>query len=132
MLSYLASAYAELGRFHDARRCLGQAMTTMETTEERLYEAEIYRMAREIALKSPERDQAKAQAYFEQALAVARQQQAKSWELRAAISMARLWRDQGKRDGAGEPLAPVYGWFTEGFDTRDLKEAKALLDELNA
>jgi predicted ATPase len=72
----------------------------------------------------------KAQAYFERALAVARQQRAKSWELRAAMSMARLRRDQGKRGDARELLAPVYGWFTEGFDTRDLKEAKALLDEL--
>jgi predicted ATPase len=70
--------------------------------------------------------------YFDKALAAARQQQAKSWELRAAMSMARLWRDQGKRDEARELLAPVYGWFTEGFDTRDLKEAKALLDELAA
>jgi predicted ATPase len=130
MLSYLASAHAELGRFHDARRCLGRAMTRIETTEERLYEAEIYRMAGEIALKSPERDQAKAQAYFERALAIARKQQAKSWELRAAMSMARLWRDQGKRDEARDLLAPVYGWFTEGFDTLDLKEAKALLGEL--
>ena len=130
MLSYLANAYAELGKFHDARRCLGEAMTTMETTEERLYEAEIHRMAGEIALKSPERDQAKAQAYFERALAVARRQQAKSWELRGAMSLARLWRDQGKPQQARELLAPVYGWFTEGFDTRDFKEVKALLDEL--
>ena len=75
---------------------------------------------------------AKAQAYFERALAVARQQQAKSWELRAAMSMARLWRDQGKRDEARDLLAPVYGWFTEGFDTLDLKEAKALLEELTS
>ena len=75
---------------------------------------------------------AKAQAYFERALAVARKQQAKSWELRAAMSMARLWRDQGKRDAARDLLAPVYGWFTEGFDTLDLKEAKTLLDELHA
>jgi len=74
----------------------------------------------------------KAQAYFERALIVARQQQAKSWELRAAMSMARLWRDQGKREEARELLAPVYGWFTEGFDRRDLKEAKALLDELSS
>jgi len=74
----------------------------------------------------------KAQAYFERALAVARQQQTKSWELRAAMSMARLWRDQGKQDEARELLAPVYGWFTEGFDTLDLKEAKALLSELAA
>ena len=75
---------------------------------------------------------AKAEAYFERALAVARQQQAKSWELRAAMSLARLWRDQGKVQQARELLAPVYGWFTEGFDTRDLKEAKALLEELAA
>jgi predicted ATPase len=72
----------------------------------------------------------KARAHFEPALAVVRQQQAKSWELRAAMSMARLWRDQGKRAEARDLLAPVYGWFTEGFDTRDLKEAKALLNEL--
>jgi predicted ATPase len=70
--------------------------------------------------------------YFEGALAVARKQQAQSWELRAAKSMARLWRDQGKRDEARELLAPIYGWFTEGFDTLDLKEAKALLDELSS
>jgi predicted ATPase len=70
--------------------------------------------------------------HFESALAVARKQEAKSWELRAAMSMVRLWRDQGKRDEARALLAPVYGWFTEGFDTLDLKEAKALLDELHA
>jgi predicted ATPase len=70
--------------------------------------------------------------YFKRALTVARARQAKSWELRAAMSMARLWRGQGKRNEARELLAPVYGWFTEGFDTRDLKEAKALLDELAA
>jgi predicted ATPase len=67
---------------------------------------------------------------FERAIAIARQQQAKSWELRAAMSIARLWRDQGKREEARDLLAPVYGWFTEGFDTRDLKEAKTMLDEL--
>jgi predicted ATPase len=88
------------------------------------------RIAGEIALNSPEPDVAKAEKYFEHALAVARQQQAKSWELRAAMSMARLWRDQGKRDEACELLAPVYGWFTEGYDTLDLKGAKYLLDEL--
>ena len=74
----------------------------------------------------------KAQAYFERALIVARQQQAKSWELRAAMSMARLWRDQGRTQQALELLAPIYGWFTEGFNTRDLKEAKALLNELES
>jgi predicted ATPase len=105
-------------------------MTAVETTKEKWCEAEVHRVAGEIALLSQEPDTAKAEAYFERALAVARQQQAKSWELRAAMSMARLWRDQGKRGEARELLAPVYGWFTEGFDTRDLKEAKALLDAL--
>jgi predicted ATPase len=83
------------------------------------------------SLLEPKPDVAKAEAYFERALAVARKQHAKSWELRAAMSMARLYRDQGKRHEARELLAPVYGWFTEGFDTLDLKEAKALLDELH-
>jgi predicted ATPase len=87
-------------------------------------------VAGEIA--ATEADAAKAEAYFERALAVARQQQAKSWELRAAMSMARLWRDQGKPEEARDLLAPVYGWFTEGFDTRDLQDAKKLLDELSA
>jgi predicted ATPase len=131
-LSILATAYAELGQFEDTGRCMGEAMTAVETTKERWHEAEVYRIAGEIALKSPEPDAVKAEAYFEHALAVAREQQAKSWELRAAMSMARLWRDQGKRDAARDLLAPVYGWFTEGFDTLDLKEAKALLDELHA
>jgi predicted ATPase len=105
-------------------------MTAVETTKEKWYEADVCRIAGEIALMSPERDTAKAEAYFERALAVARAQQAKSLELRAAMSMARLWCDQGKRDEARDLLAPVYGWFTEGFDTLDLKQAKALLDEL--
>ena len=104
----------------------------MEENNQRWLEAEVNHIAGEIALMPPQRDNVKAEAYFEHALAVARQQQAKSWELRATMSMARLWRDQGKRDEARELLAPVYGWFTEGFETRDLKEAKALLDELGA
>ena len=128
----LARAYAELGQFDDAWRCIGEAMTAVETTKERWFEAEVHRIAGEIALMAPEPDAAKAEACFERALAVARAQQAKSWELRAAMSMARLWRDQGKRDEARDLLAPVYGWFTEGFDTLDLKEAKALLDELSS
>ena len=131
-LSYLAAAHAELGQLDDAWRCIGEAMSTIETTKESWFEAEVNRIAGEIARKSPEPDAAKAEAYFERALAVARQQQAKSWELRAAMSMARLWRDQGKRDEARDLLAPVYGWFTEGFDTLDLKEAKSLLDELSS
>jgi class 3 adenylate cyclase/predicted ATPase len=129
-LSYLALAHADLGQPDDAWRCIGEAISTTEATKERWFEAETNRIAGEIALNSPERDAAKAETYFERALAVARQQQAKSWELRASMSLARLWRDQGKVQQARELLAPVYGWFTEGFDTRDLKEAKALLEEL--
>jgi class 3 adenylate cyclase/predicted ATPase len=129
-VSCLARAYAELGQFDDAWSSIGDAMTAVETTKERWYEAEVNRMAGEIALKIPEPDAAKAEAYFERALAVAREQQAKSWELRAATSLARLWRDQGKRNEARDLLAPIYGWFTEGFDTLDLKQAKTLLDEL--
>ena len=131
-LSHLALAYAELGQFDDAWRYIDDAISTIETTKERWFEAETNRIAGEIALKSPERDAAKAQGYFERALALARQQQAKSWELRASMSLARLRRGQGKPQQARELLAPVYGWFTEGFDTLDLKEAKALLDELHA
>jgi len=129
-LSYLARAHAELMQFDDAWRCIGEAMIAVETTKEKWCEPEIHRLAGEIALLSPAPDAAKAEAYFERALAVARAQQAKSWELRAAMSMARLWHSQGKAQQAHDLLAPAYGWFTEGFDTLDLKEAKALLQEL--
>ena len=123
-------AYAGLEQFEDAWRSIDEAMTTVEATGERWFEAEIHRTAGEIALLSPERDTAKAQTYFERALEIARTQQARSWELRAATSLARFWRDQGKRAEAHALLAPVYGWFTEGLDTLDLKEARALLAEL--
>ena len=131
-LSYLALAHAKLGQFDEAWRFIGGATTAVETTKERWCETEVNRIAGEVALFSPERDATKAEAYFERALAVTRAQQAKSWELRAAMSLARLRRDQGKRDEARELLAPVYGWFSEGFDTLDLKDAKALLEELIA
>jgi predicted ATPase len=128
--SCLATAYAKAGQFDDARRSISDAMKAIETSKETWFEAEANRVAGEIALKSSEPDSANAETYFERALAVARRQQAKSWELRAAMSMARLWRDQGKRQQARELLAPVYGRFTEGFDTLDLREARALLDAL--
>ena len=131
-LSHLARAHGELGQVEEAKRCAEEATAVMNVTNERWYEAEIHRTAGEIALLLPDSDLAKAEANFKHALSIARQQQSKSWELRAAMSMARLWREQGKRNEARQLLAPVYGWFTEGFDTRDLKEAKALLDELNA
>jgi predicted ATPase len=129
-LSNLTTAYANLRQFDEAWRSMDEATAMIEATGERWFEAEANRIAGEIALQSPEANAEKAKSYFERALAVARQQQAKSWELRAATSLARLWRDQGKSQQARELLAPVYGWFTEGFDTRDLKEAKALLTEL--
>jgi class 3 adenylate cyclase/predicted ATPase len=131
-LSHLARAYADIGRFDDAWCCIGEAITTIKTTTEWWCEAEVHQSTGEITLLSSQANAAKAEAYFERALSVARQQQAKSWELRAAMSMARLWRDQGKSDEARDLLAPVYGWFTEGFDTRDLRDARALLDELAA
>jgi class 3 adenylate cyclase/predicted ATPase len=127
-LSYLARAYAELGRFDDASRCIGEAMTWIEATGEKWWEADIHHTAGEIALKSPE--PAKAEACFERALALARERREKPIELRVATSMARLWRDQGKRNEARDLLAPVYGWFTEGFDLSDLTEARVLLHAL--
>ena len=126
----MSSAYADLGQFDEAQRYIAKAFTAVEATKETWCEAEVLRTAGEIALMSHE--DAAAESYFERALEVAREQQAKSWELRAATSLARLWRDQRKAQQARELLAPVYGWFTEGFDTRDLKEAKVLLDALVA
>ena len=104
----------------------------IERTKETWFEPHVHLIAGEIALKSRQPNAAKAEACFEKALTIAREQEAKSWELRAATSMARLRRDQGKPQQARELLAPVYGWFTEGFNTRDLEEAKALLDELHS
>ena len=131
-LSLLAKAHADLGQFGDAWRCVGEAETVVKTTGERWWEAEISRVAGDIALLTSDHDAANAEGYFQRALTIAREQQAKSWELRAAMSLARLWRGQGKVQQARELLAPVYGWFTEGFDTRDLKDAKTLLKELAA
>jgi predicted ATPase len=123
-LTYLATAYANLSQYGDARRMISEAIEAVDRTNERWCEAEVLRVAGEVASLGPEQDSAGAQKRFERALAVARQQH------RAAMSLARLWRDQGKVQQARELVAPVYGWFTEGFDTRDLKEAKALLDAL--
>jgi predicted ATPase len=129
-LLHLARAHAALGQFEEAGRCIDDAMTAVEATKEKWCEADIHRTAGEIALMSPAPDAAKAQAHFERAIAIAREQKARSWELRAATSLARLWRDQSKRQQARDLLAPIYGWFTEGFDTLDVTQAKALLDEL--
>ena len=131
-LPHLARAHVELGQFEEAWRCIGEAMKLVETTKEKWCEADIHRTAGEIALMSPEPDAAKAEAHFERAIALARAQQAKSWELRAATSLARLWQSQGRRSEAHDRLAPIYSWFTEGFDTPDLREARAMLEKLRS
>ena len=95
-----------------------------------MYEAELHRLRGDLLLQQPASSQGEAEASMQQALTIARHQQAKSWELRVAMSLSRLWQQQGKRQDAYDLLAPVYGWFTEGFDAVDLKDAKALLDEL--
>jgi class 3 adenylate cyclase/predicted ATPase len=129
-LSMLGSAFAEVRQFDQARRCIREAMALAAASGERWFDAETYRIAGEIELRSPECNSADVQGYFEQALGVARAQQARSLELRAATSLARLWRDQGRRLEARDLLGRVYDWFTEGFDTLDLNEANALLEEL--
>jgi predicted ATPase len=131
-LAYLARAYAELSQFDEAWRSIADALTAIKMSRERWCEAEVNRIAGEIALMSFDLNVTRAEGYFDRALTIARQQQATSWELRASMSMARLWRDHGKPQQAHKLLAPVYGWFTEGFDTLDLKEAKALLDALSS
>jgi class 3 adenylate cyclase/predicted ATPase len=131
-LSYLAWANGRIGRLDDAWTNIREAMTAVETTKERWCEAEISRIAGEVGLLRPGPDTAKAETSFARALEIARKQQAKAWELRAAMSMARLLRAQGKQSAAHELLSPIYNWFTQGFDTLDLREAKTLLDELAA
>jgi predicted ATPase len=130
ILSYLAAAHADLGQFDESWHWIGEALARVESTKEKWAEAEIHRVAGEIALRSPAPDAARAESYFTAALAIARQQQAKSWELRTATSYARLMRDQVRVREAHDLLAPVYGWFTEGFGTKDLTEARTLLEEL--
>ena len=129
-LLHLAGAYADLGQFDDARRCSDEAIAVMDATGERWFAAEAQRVAGEILLKSPVPDAATAQAHFTRALEIARGQQAKSWELRAATSMARLMAEQGRAAAARALLAPFYGSFTEGLGTHDLRAARALLDAL--
>jgi class 3 adenylate cyclase/predicted ATPase len=129
-LSLLAKSHADLGQIEKASPFIDEAKSVIKGNGETWFEANVHLIAGDIALKLPQPYAGEAETHFERALAVARQQQAKSWELRAATSMARLWRAQGKQQQARELLAPIYGWFTEGFDTRDLIEAKALLDKL--
>jgi predicted ATPase len=130
VLALLAEAYGKVGQADVGLTLLDEALATVNKHGERFYEAELYRLKGELLLALSEEHQAEAESCFHQALAIARRQQAKSWELRAAMSLSRLWQQQGKRTEAQALLAPIYGWFTEGFDTVDLQEAKALLEEL--
>ena len=129
-LTLLAGACGRLGRTTEGLGYLTEAEQLIETTNDAFHEAELHRVRGD--LLNTLGDRAGAERSYQQAIAVAKRQSAKMFELRASTILARLWRDQGKRDEARELLAPVYGWFTEGFDTRDLKEAKALLDELSS
>jgi predicted ATPase len=130
-LILLAEAAGHAGQVEEGLRLLAEALAAFEASGRGDMLAEAYRLQGELLLRQAVPDAAQAEACFQQALTIARRQQAKSWELRAAMSLGRLWQQQGKRDEAHDLLAPIYGWFTEGFDTADLQEAKALLEELS-
>jgi adenylate cyclase len=129
-LAILAEAYGKHGQVDHAMHTLDEAFALVGTNEERYYEAEIYRLKGTLLLQLSSDNYTEAESCFQHAISIAQNQSAKSWELRAATSLARLWEHQSKRQEAYDLLAPVYNWFTEGFDTADLKDAKALLDEL--
>jgi predicted ATPase len=129
-LTLLAEAQGIMGQPEAGLTALAEALTLAEATVERWYESELYRLKGELLLQQSSDNQAEAETCFHHALEIARNQQAKSFELRTTSSLARLWQQEGKRQEAYDLLAPVYGWFTEGFDTADLQDAKALLDEL--
>ena len=129
-LSLLAEAYARRERTDEGLEALDEALTLVDRTGERLYESELYRLKGQLLLARSIDNHPEAEACYHYALTIAHRQQAKSLELRAAVNMSRLWQQQGKHDQARRLLGEVYGWFTEGFDTGDLKEARALLDEL--
>ena len=129
-LSLLAEVYGEAGQPEVGLTVLDEALTLVEATAERWWEAEVYRLKGELLLWLPLPNIPQATACFHQALDVARNQQAKALELRAALSLSRLWQQQAQRTEAHQLLADIYGWFIEGFNTADLQEAKALLGEL--
>jgi predicted ATPase len=129
-LGLLGECCRQVGAIDEGLSVLEEAQTVADRTGEHWWDAELYRVKGEMLLSESRQSRSEAKTCFEQALVIAHGQNAKSLELRAAMSLARLWRDQNKVQQARELLAPVYGWFTEGFDTRDLKEAKALLEEL--
>jgi predicted ATPase len=126
----LVEGYGNVGQVDTGLRLLAEILAVVERTGERVWEAELYRLKGTLLLRQSVPDEHQAETCFQIALAIARRQQSKSLELRATMSLSRLWQQQGKRQEARQLLAEVYGWFTEGFDTADLQEAKALLDEL--
>jgi predicted ATPase len=130
-LVLLAEAAEHAGQVHEGQRVLTEALATFEVSGRGDMLAEAYRLQGALLLHQTPPESTQAEACFQQALAIARRQQAKSWELRAAMSLSRLWQQQGKQEAAAALLAPIYGWFTEGFDTVDLQEAKTLLEELS-
>jgi predicted ATPase len=130
-LALLAKASAQVGQHEVGLALLAEALAVLNDTGERRWEAELHRLKGELLLACAAGHDAEAETCFRQALDIARRQQARSWELRAAMSLARLWQRQGKRTEAHALLAPIYGWFTEGFDTADLQEARALLEALS-
>jgi predicted ATPase len=125
----LTEAYAKVGQTGKGLNIVTEALEAVNKTEEREYEAELYRLKGELLLRWASSNE-EVEACFQRALDIARRQQAKSLELRAAMSLTRLWQQQGRRAEAYDLLAPIYGWFTEGFDTADLQDAKALLEAL--
>jgi predicted ATPase len=129
-LVYLAEAAGHAGHVDEGLRLLAEALEAFAASGQGDLLAEAYRLQGELLLRQAAPDTSHAETCFQQALAVTRRQQARSWELRAAMSLSRLWQQQGKRTEARALLAPIYGWFTEGFDTADLQDAKALLGEL--
>jgi predicted ATPase len=130
-LALLAEALDEAGRASEGLEALVEALEAARRSHEHYYEAELHRLRGELLLKSETLSLSEAEACFRQAASLARDQNAKSFELRAAMSLCRLWRREGKSTEARQMLEEIYGWFTEGFDTVDLKDAKALLDELH-
>jgi predicted ATPase len=131
-LALLVEACGQAGQAEEGLRLLAEARAHVDTTGERYFAAEVYRLKGELLLRQTIPDETQAETCLHQALDIARHQQTRAWELRAAVSLARLWQRQGKRAEAQRMLAEVYGWFTEGFDTVDLQEAKVLLEELKA
>jgi predicted ATPase len=131
LVALMAEGCERAGYWEKGLSLLGEALDLMERTEQRVWEPEFNRLRGQLLLSRSMENDVRAEACFRRAIDIARRQSAKSWELRAATSLARVWAEQGERQKANDLLAPVYNWFTEGFDTADLKDAKALLDELS-